>query len=157
MGIGKILLTIDALFLLFATPMADYSDSHIFNPAWKPHAKFHCGQTITLSLTLGLATLYYTWINPRRIAKLGPASTPAVLAERLARLKESFRMAGFLGSIYWLAGLAAILYPNTAGTDPEFPMIGGTDFPQGRLFPVLSGFAIVGAWLEVRKLRKLKE
>lgn len=38
--LGKVLLTIDALILLFAAPAADYSETHIFNPAWKPHAKY---------------------------------------------------------------------------------------------------------------------
>lgn len=105
---------------------------------------------------MGLATLYYTWLPSRRIAKLGPAPTPAALTERRAWLKESFRTAGFLGSVYWLAGLAAILYPNTAGMDPEFTESMGTDFPQGRVFPIFASFAILGAWLETRELKKLQ-
>ncbi|CCC07615.1 hypothetical protein SMACR_08134 [Sordaria macrospora] len=152
--LGKILLTIDSLFLLFATPAADYSETHIFNPAWKPHAKFHCGQTITISVVMGLATLFYTWFPSGRISKSGPVPIPAILAERRERMKESFRTAGFLGSVYWLAGVAAILYPNTAGTDPEFGKI--TDFPQGKLFPTLAALAILGAWLETRRLNRLQ-
>jgi hypothetical protein len=37
--LGKILLTLSAMGLSFATPLADYNHTHIFNPLWKPHAK----------------------------------------------------------------------------------------------------------------------
>lgn len=38
--LGKILLTLSATALIVATPMADYNHTHIFNPLWKPHAKY---------------------------------------------------------------------------------------------------------------------
>jgi hypothetical protein len=37
--LGKILLTLDGLFLLIGAPLADYNHTHIFNPNWPPHAK----------------------------------------------------------------------------------------------------------------------
>jgi hypothetical protein len=66
----------------------------------------------------------------------------------LARQREqdSLRTAAFTGSIYWLAGLTAILYPGTAGTDPEF----GTGFPQGPGFTMFAVLAILGCFLETR-------
>lgn len=102
-------------------------------------------------MVLGLATLFYTWLPSGRVPKSDAVPTPAVQVERRERVKDSLRTAGFLGSVYWFAGLAAILYPNTAGTDPEFGDI--TDFPQGKMFPVFAGLAILGAWLETRRLR----
>lgn len=38
--LGRILLTVDAVTLLFGAWAADYNtDTHIFNPRWPPHAK----------------------------------------------------------------------------------------------------------------------
>ncbi|KAI1110713.1 hypothetical protein F5Y14DRAFT_454798 [Nemania sp. NC0429] len=135
--LGRILLTIDSLLLVIASPIADYSPSHIFNPNWPPHAKFHNGQTITMSVLLGLATAFYAW---------RPAATAA--------LKREFMLAAaFTGSIYWLAGLAAILYPGTMGLDPEF---GGPGFPQAPLFAAAAVFAVVGSWLDAPGAGKVK-
>ena len=90
--------------------------------------RFHNGQTINLSILLGAATLFYTW---------RPTSTP--------RLRREFAgIAAFVGSIYWAAGLAAILYPGTMGLDPEF---GGPGFPQAPLFLGFLACALVGSYL----------
>jgi hypothetical protein len=59
--------------------------------------------------------------------------------------RDSLRIAGFTGSIYWLAGLAAILFPNTDGLDPEF---GGPGFPQKVPFSIAMGLGIAGSVLE---------
>lgn len=37
--LGKILLTIDAIGLLFGAPIADMNETHQHNPRWPPHAK----------------------------------------------------------------------------------------------------------------------
>jgi hypothetical protein len=153
--LGKILLTLTALALIVLTPMADYSDTHIFNPRWPPHAKlfffhpplpisstnhpkciprFHNGQTITLSVTLGLATLFLT-------------HRPDLPAAAGALRRESARMAAFTGSVYWFAGLAAYFFPGSDGVDPEF---GGPGFPQGKLFAAFGVMAVVGGLLEGR-------
>jgi hypothetical protein len=43
---GKIVLTAVALFTSTGCYLADWSDSHVFNPRWPPHAKFHNGTTM---------------------------------------------------------------------------------------------------------------
>ncbi|KAF2968555.1 hypothetical protein GQX73_g5041 [Xylaria multiplex] len=127
--LGRILLTIDSILLVVGAPIADYGPTHMFNPNWPPHAKFHNGQTINLSLLLGLATLFYTWRG---------AATP--------ELKREFMLASaFTGSIYWIAGICSILYPGTMGLDPEF---GGPGFPQAPLFAFAAVCALAGSWLE---------
>ncbi|KAH8904096.1 hypothetical protein BR93DRAFT_971170 [Coniochaeta sp. PMI_546] len=132
--LGKVLLTISSIGLILGSPMADYNHTHIFNPRWPPHAKFHTGQTITLSVTLGLMTLFLTY---------RPDLTSAPSAQVLR--KESLKLAAFTGSIYWLAGLAAYFFPGSDGLDPEF---GGPGFPQGPMFTVFASCALLGAWLE---------
>ncbi|KAK1827027.1 hypothetical protein QBC39DRAFT_184873 [Podospora conica] len=144
--LGKIILTLDGVLLLVGAPLADYNHTHIFNPRWPPHAKFHGAQTITLSVTLGLATLFYTW-GPSFKSTSRPAATPAIAATqhevRRQRARDSLGTAAFVGSVYWLAGLAAILYPGTDGVDPEFGTPGS--FPQGPLFATVSALAVLGA------------
>lgn len=97
--------------------------------------RFHCGQTITLSTALGVATLFLTW-RPLLVSR-----TPAVVA------RDSLKIAAFTGSVYWLAGLAAALFPGSNGLDPEF---GGPGFPQGPLFVTLAALGLLGSWLESR-------
>ncbi|KAK4155298.1 hypothetical protein C8A00DRAFT_31918 [Chaetomidium leptoderma] len=105
-----------------------------------PVVQFHGAQTITLSVLLGLARLYYTW-RPSFV----PPSTPPALARQ--RSQDSLRTAVFTGTVYWLAGLASILYPGTDGIDPEF---GPSGFPQARVFTVFASLAVVGWLLERR-------
>ncbi|KAK1526744.1 hypothetical protein CPAR01_13272 [Colletotrichum paranaense] len=126
---GRVLLTLDGIMLLFGAYMADWNETHIHNPRWPPHAKFHNAQTMTLSLILGMATLFFTWRT----------NTSAEMS------KESFRIAGFMGSIYWVAGWASLLYPGTSGLDPEH---GGPGFPQKYPFTTAIGLAVTGMYLE---------
>ncbi|KAK3386418.1 hypothetical protein B0H63DRAFT_392008 [Podospora didyma] len=130
--LGKILLTIDALGLIFGAPIADYNHTHIFNPRWPPHAKFHDAQTISISVMLGIATLYYTW----RPSLLTAYSTTQ-------RAGDSLATAAFTGAVYWAGGLLAALFPNVSGIDPEF---GPPGFPQ---FPIFTAFGCTGiaGWL----------
>ncbi|KAI0378979.1 hypothetical protein F5Y04DRAFT_138194 [Hypomontagnella monticulosa] len=130
--LGRILLTIDALGMCFGTIYADcLNETHMFNPRWRPHAKFHNAQTVLLAVMLSGLTLYYTW----RTAK-----TPEMR-------REFLYVSAFTGSIYWLAGLLSILFPGTMGVDPEF---GGPGFPQSKIFVGFMTAGLAGAWLEYR-------
>ena len=104
-----------------SNPPSSPSPTHVLNPAWPPHAKFHNGQTMSMGLCLGLLTLYYTW---------RPTRAP----------KDSLFTAALLGSLYWITGMSAILYPGTMWMDPEF----GEDAPQKVAFAVLAVLAWVG-------------
>ena len=114
--------------------MADFNETHVYNPKWPPHAKFHNGQTMSMGASLGLLTLYYTW-----------SSTTAP--------QETLTTAALLGSLYWFTGLSAILYPGSDGMDPEY----GKGFPQFWIFTGLSAITWGGWWLESANLAaKLK-
>ncbi len=58
--------------------------------------------------------------------------------------------AAIFGSLYYIAGLSAILYPGTLAVDPEF----GEGFPQFWLFAGMTGLPWLGYLLESRSLRK---
>lgn len=98
---------------------------------------------------LGLATLFYTW-RPLWTRLLSPASSTgdkrATLSAELDR--ASLHTAVFTGTVYWIAGLAAILFPDTSGLDPEY---GGPGFPQAKVFIFFAGSAIAGWLLETRQ------
>jgi hypothetical protein len=73
--------------------MADYfSTTHIFNDRWPPHAKFHTGQTLSMSILLGVMSVFFAW------RKTSDEKTTVYAA------------AGF-ASLYWVTQATAILYP----------------------------------------------
>ena len=51
----------------------------------------------------------------------------------------------FTSTVYYVAGLGAILYPGTMGLDPEF---GGPAFPQAGIFSTGILLGLSGALLE---------
>ncbi len=127
---GRACLTAAALVTAIGPFAADWSDSHVFNPRWPPHAKFHNGQTMSSGAALGVLTAYYTW---------RPTSNPA----------DSLRTAAIFGSLYFVTALSGILYPGAQGMDPEF----GEGFPQIWPFLGFSGLPWLGYWLAKRRMR----
>jgi hypothetical protein len=133
--ISRILFTLSAIGLTVGAHVADLSPSHLFNDRWPPHAKFHTGQTLSMSLLLSLLTICCAW-------------------RRTSDQREAvFATAGFAAT-YWVTQATAILYPNTAFYDPEF--ITARSFPLGLPFQAyfdlgfLSLIALA-SWLSLRK------
>lgn len=133
--VSRLLFTIASIGLPLGAHLADMSSSHIFNPRWPPHAKFHTGQTLSMSILLSLLTLFFGW-------RKTTDRKSAVLAA-----------AGF-ASAYWITQATSILYPNTAFLDPEFitPNTFTFGLPPQAFFQV--GFLLliaVAGWLALRK------
>ncbi|KEF58577.1 uncharacterized protein A1O9_06503 [Exophiala aquamarina CBS 119918] len=124
---GRLLLTLVGAALPPGAFVADYNETHLFNPRWPPHAKFHNGQTMSMGVCLGLACLYYTW----RDSTIDSAVTATIF-----------------GSVYYVTGLAAWFYPETLAVDPEF----GEGFPQLKIFATALVLAWAGCALEVRRV-----
>lgn len=133
-SLGLLLLSFQPIFMAAGAFLADFNETHVYNPRWPPHARFHNGQTMSMSVTLGAACLYYTWHT---------VSLPTAMAKR-----ESLFTAALIGSIYCFTGLTAILYPGTAGTDPEF----GEGFPQKWVFGIPLLINWVGYLVEKRRI-----
>lgn len=130
--LGRAFLTISALAQAIGPFIADFNETHVKNPRWPPHARFHNGQTMSMGLCLSLATLYYT-----HRPVLGKAAAV-----------DSIFTAAVFGSLYWVTGLSAILYPGSKALDPEF---GDKWFPQLPLFVSLLGLTWIGGWLEMAR------
>ena len=133
--ISRLLFTLSAIGLAVGAHVADMNPSHIFNDRWPPHAKFHTGQTLSMSVLLSLLTIWFGW---RKTSD----QRGTVLAT-----------AGFAAA-YWVTQATAILYPNTAFYDPEF--ITASSFPLG--LPVQAYFELgflslitLASWLSIRK------
>ncbi len=59
--VGAWIITLVALFTIVAPFVADWNATHIYNPRWTPHAKFHNAQTMLLGVGLGLSALWFVW------------------------------------------------------------------------------------------------
>lgn len=97
---------------------------------------------MSMGVCLSLATLYYTYRIPYHLSDRVPGSATFAMAG------DSIFTAAIFGSLYWVTGLSAILYPGSKGVDLEF----GEGFPQ---FWVFLGYLVatwVGWWLETMRL-----
>jgi hypothetical protein len=119
---ARSLLTLIATLSAAGGYIADWNETHVFNPRWPPHAKFHNGQTMSTGLGLGALTAYFTWRS----------TNTATMAGAL----DNLFIASLLGSLYWVTQLSAILYPGADWCDEEFRHLGT---PQKRGAPVLLG------------------
>lgn len=98
---SRLIFTVIGVTLPVAAHAADMNQTHIYNPHWPPHAKFHTGQTLSMSLLLGGLTISLAWWPSNNV--------PLTVA-----------VAAVAASLYFIAQSTAILYPNTAYFDPEF-------------------------------------
>ena len=95
------IVTLVALVTIVGGIAADFNETHIYNPRWTPHAKFHTAHTMSMGVALGLSALYFVW-------------------RRRGDQAFQFRVALLLASLYWITQAAAGLFPETSFADPEF-------------------------------------
>jgi hypothetical protein len=93
--IGRVALTLTSAWSAAGSYVFDWNDSHIHNPEWTPHAKFHNAQTMSMGVFMGASALYGLWGR-------GSWDVRALNATTLA------------ASGYWITQLSAALYPGTA-------------------------------------------
>jgi hypothetical protein len=94
-SLGKTLLTITSTWSAVGSYVFDWNDTHIHNPEWTPHAKFHNAQTMSMGVFLGAPALWAIWGR-------GPWDDRALTAAAMG------------ASGYWITQLSASLYPGTA-------------------------------------------
>lgn len=135
LSIGRVLVTLVSLWGGFGSYIFDWNVSHLFNPNWPPHAKFHNAQTMLLGSALGLWAVWLLWF----------ARAAASLRLHLAAVTASF---------YWLTQMGALLFPGTALIDPEFAQPGQ---PPVQLFVdlVMLTLLSIGYVLESRRLTRV--
>jgi len=129
--VGRCLLTFNAVGIAAGGFLADMNATHMYNPRWPPHAKFHDGQTMAFGVLLSLASLFFTW------RRSGDRQTNVLAAALIG------------GVLYW-AQAAAFAFPGVAWTDPEFLKPGEslTEFaPQLYIDIGTSVVVMFAAWL----------
>ncbi|MFJ9782828.1 DUF6640 family protein [Amycolatopsis sp. NPDC101161] len=124
---GKVLISISAAGTAVGVYVADWNETHIHNPSWPPHAKFHNAQTMSMGVALGAAVLHYLWKPNQTRASLDAA---AVIA-----------------SMYGLTQLSVALYPGVSSVDPP----GKNTWPQLMTTLPSLGFVLAGYLLERRR------
>ena len=132
-SIGKILITIVAIYSATGSYAFDWNNTHIYNPLWPPHAKFHNAQTMLLGTCIGLVALWILWI---------------LKGDKMIKL----RIGAILASLYWLTQAGSLLFPGTTLVDPQFAHTGQAP-AQLIVDVVMLTFLAIGYPLEVKRLK----
>ncbi|KAF2626810.1 hypothetical protein BU25DRAFT_342608 [Macroventuria anomochaeta] len=136
--IGKLIISVVNLITLIGPFLADWNETHIYNPNWPPHARYHNGQTMSIGLFIGLITFYIIYF-------LIP-STPSPKEQKL-----HVTWVLVLQNLVYLSSLTGILYPGAGWMDPQF----GDGKPQLYAFPVVVGLAWFGWYVETSRLGRV--
>jgi hypothetical protein len=131
-----------AAVTIFGSFLADWNTTHIYNPNWPPHARFHNGQTMSVGVLLGLAALFFTW------RRKGDARTNLISA-------------ALFDAFYWISQAMAFLFPGVAWTDPNLLKPGQSLHPvmamQGYLDIALLALVALGVALSSSSTRSAAE
>ena len=100
--VGRAILRGVAFMTMVGGVIADWNRTHLFNPSWPPHAKFHDAMTICLGVFLGATSLF-------------------LLRRRGSDVSSSLPLGTLLPGFFWLSQLLSFAFPNTGGLDAEFP------------------------------------
>jgi hypothetical protein len=133
---GRWLLTIVSISTIIGGYLADWNRTHLFNPRWTPHAKFHDAQTILLGT-------------------LGGGSALILLRRTSGDQQLQLKLATWLLAQFWLSMAGSILFPNTAQVDPDFvdlvPTIAGVRMGPTPLSLLMLVLIATGYHLEQRQ------
>jgi hypothetical protein len=99
--LSRLIFPVIGVTLPIAAHLADMNKTHIYEPHWPPHAKFHNDQTLSMSIFLGALRISLAWWPSNDVPAMVEASAVAA-------------------GLYFIKQSTAILYPNTAYVDPEF-------------------------------------
>lgn len=95
--LGRVLITLVALFWALGACAADFNQTHVFNPAWTPHARFHGAFQLVLALATNAVAVRLTW-------------------------SRSLFYGAVLAGIYPAAFFVTPLVPGVAFSDPGQPV-----------------------------------
>jgi hypothetical protein len=136
---SKMFISIIALFTSVSPYMADFNQTHVYNPYWPGHARFHNGHTMTLGMISGILSLYYLWIK------------------RTSTAVENLKVSCLFAALYWMAMAPAILYPGATLNDPQqggrpTDYIFGFAFTQFHIDGIIFCILALAYWREAKRL-----
>ncbi|MEU3053863.1 DUF6640 family protein [Streptomyces griseus] len=130
-SLGKVLISVPAVVAGVGPYLADWNETHIHNPDWPPHARFHNAQTMSLGAGLAGAALLQLW----RPADSGAAARAALDGGAVS------------AALYWVTQISALAYPGSRAVDPPGKQV----FPQAVV--ALPSLALVGLGYAVERRR----
>lgn len=128
-GIGKVLISLVAVETVAGPYRFDWNETHIYNPTWPPHAKFHNAQTMSMGAALGTISLWQLWKNSD---------------DR----HEALDAAAISAALYWVTNISALFYPGSKPVDPPDT----ARFPNAKFALPSLGLVALGYLLERRRL-----
>lgn len=135
MSVGRKILTFVAGATAVGGFVVDWNRTHLFNPTWPPHARFHDAQTISLGALLGTAGL-------------------AALYGRRGDGEEKATAGALLPACFWASMGTAFAFPGTEGLQSEFPervpRVGGVWIDERFAAAGMLGLGALGYLLERR-------
>jgi hypothetical protein len=113
---GRTIIRAVAAFTTIGGFLMDWNKTHLFNPRWTPHAKFHDAMTIQLGTMLGVSSLY-------------------LLHRKSGDQKLNLAGAALLPAMFYTAQAGSFFFPGAKGMDAEFPekipMVGEVKLNEG--------------------------
>lgn len=110
---SRILVTIAAVATTVIPPVADLNQTHMFNPLWAPHARYHGWVFLIVNVVSGLAALWLLYGAPSRRDDV-----------------FALRVAAFLPALNWGPQLVAAFMPGASSwpdglvSKPPLPVAG---------------------------------
>lgn len=99
---GRNLLLAAAAFTTVGGFLFDWNRTHLFNPKWTPHAKFHDAFTILLGTMLG-------------------AGSFSLLLKKDGDSAMQLKWGTLLPAFFWAAQAGSFAFPGAKGLEAEFP------------------------------------
>jgi hypothetical protein len=105
--IGQILITLPVLQILIAAYFTDVIGTHVCNPEWPGHARYHQAQTMDMLIFLEGMTLYLAWRS--------------LYVPSVTQKTESLFFAALTGSAFLVTGILAPFFPGRLCLDKGVP------------------------------------
>jgi len=90
---GHALIALAATITAVVPFLTDWNDTHVFNPQWLPHARFHTATSIGMAAILSPVALWLLWRRPN-----DPAAVTAAALIPIAYWAPFFAAAGVRGA-----------------------------------------------------------
>ncbi|MGP8002130.1 MAG: DUF6640 family protein [Streptosporangiaceae bacterium] len=130
--LGRSLLTVANAITVLAPLAADWNDSHIFNPDWPGHARFHGVTALAMTTTLASANIWSVWTgrDDQPAARFFAAAVPLA---------------------YWAPFFPAALVRGTTVDDPPHPVARVGGVPVSLLGAAATSATAVAGWFIDRR------
>lgn len=136
---GRWLLTLANTITIGASVAADWNDSHVFNPRWPSHARYHEVVALAMAAVLSGLAISALWTDQSRDA---------------TRRISGRDLAAAVPVAYWGSFFPALLVPGTGVDDEPHPVARIAGVPTNLLGAAATTLTAAGGWLLDRRLRR---